>query len=118
MTYSPVNLIFDLGCVLRKLNTVDGANRLLSKLTNAGSYGLIGERYELQVAAYLDRDNSITHIKLPTENLVNTSGGKTEFDVIADGVYYQAKVSRAAFFGRPIEDPVTGRTRRVKTQTL
>jgi len=62
-----------------------------------GGSGRFGYRYELEVAAWLVREKGAQSLQFVQKQVWDGGELVTDIDIIADGVYYQAKRSGAAF---------------------
>jgi hypothetical protein len=103
-TYKHADFLIDLGDIAKKLGPggKHGFAKMIKAVSNAGD-GKFGFRYEIQAAAWLAKQPTVMSLDALSKfvnKLTDASGswlGKTDIDVIADGVYYQVKRSKAAF---------------------
>jgi len=95
-SYKQYDLFLDFGDIA-KVADRGGLDRLVTSLKNTGN-GRWGFRYELEVAAYLVREQGVGAVDFISK-LVRNAEGKlvTDIDVVVNGVYYQAKRSKSAF---------------------
>ncbi len=87
--YKQADLLKDMGTVA----DIPGFHKL-TKMMQSSNSAVHGFRYELEIAAHHRRAGaSITFIS----NHIDTIVGKTDVDLIIEGVYYQAKSTSGAF---------------------
>ncbi|MEM9657921.1 MAG: hypothetical protein AAF961_06120, partial [Planctomycetota bacterium] len=78
------------------VSDAQGYLRLLSAVSNSSDIGRAGRLYELQAASELVRSGAVSNIEFVSK-FSRTAEGRTDIDIIADGVYYQVKISKDAF---------------------
>jgi hypothetical protein len=115
--YTRADLLEDLAKVA-SAPSVQGLDRLVTSLS-WGSSGRFGYRYELEVAAWLVREKGAQSLQFVQKQVWDGGELVTDIDIIADGVYYQAKRSGDAFKGgaRGIVEWVSGAVKDGGTET-